>query len=161
MFYALFRYKTTDHELKDYREFPTEEEITEFLAKHWNEIAIDKLIEVLAELKFGLSVIGVGVTSREMEFVDTSEEAEASKVEEENLSDAEIIKQNKEALDHADKAIAAAADDMKDDKKKDWKICSKCKVNKVAPWNKKKICSKCQKPPGKRKYTPRKKPKID
>lgn len=31
-----------------------------------------------------------------------------------------------------------------EDKKKDWELCSKCEVNKVAPWNKKGICSPCQ-----------------
>ena len=59
MFYALFNW--TKSQIRDYREFPTEEEMTTFLAKHWDEIAIYKLIEALAELKFGLSTVKFGI----------------------------------------------------------------------------------------------------
>ncbi|GAG11010.1 unnamed protein product, partial [marine sediment metagenome] len=30
------------------------------------------------------------------------------------------------------------------DLKADWKYCTKCEENKVAPWNKSGICSSCQ-----------------
>lgn len=153
MYYVLFRYKKGRCE-KDYQGFRTEEALSLFLMEKGLEIHIDKIIESLAELKFGL--INVLDTMREKTEKEETEEFKAAEKEfDQEIKDAEIIRKNKKALKKADKAIAAAANERAD-KKANWKVCPQCKVNKVAPWNKKGICSSCQKPPGKRKYTLRK-----
>ncbi len=74
---------------------------------------------------------------------------------EEDLTEAEILKQNKatlgkigkapaveQTLERGEKAIKAA--ELEQGRKKDWKKCSKCNFHHVAPWNKKGICSVCQ-----------------
>lgn len=62
------------------------------------------------------------------------------------LSDEEIMRKNKAALERADKVIEAAKKDKKVEKfdKSNWKDCPTCGVEKVAPWSKKGICSICQ-----------------
>lgn len=72
-----------------------------------------------------------------------------------DMTDEEILQKNKEALEKADKAIADAKKTFSRDKT-GWELCTKCGTNKVSPWNKKGICSPCQRPKGTRKYTKRK-----
>lgn len=185
MYYVLFRWKKTRE--RDYMGFQAEKEIIIFLSKHLGDIVVDKIVNVLAELKFGLSAID----PREMEFVDTSEERKEGKEapdylpeeipgpdgadnipeEEQEMSDEEIIRKNKEALrssedmlERGDKAIAAAAEEMKSSsaRTRNWPLCPTCRTNKVAPWSKHKTCSKCRKPKGMRKYDmTKRKAKID
>lgn len=141
---------------KDYEYFKTENELLDFLMLSRKEIDIDKIFEFLAELKFGLTTVKLGVAA-------DPEKTEEEKIEDfkgageeldQEIEDAEIIRKNKEALNHADKAIATAEEEMKvgPARTQNWLVCTKCKVNKVAPWSKYKICSKCRKPKGTRKY---------
>ena len=51
----------------------------------------------------------------------------------------------KAALDKADRLIKDEKERMLASKK-EWELCSRCHVNKVAPWNKKGVCSPCQHP---------------
>lgn len=120
------------------------------------------------------------------EIIDETEEKEALKIPDEailepgeksamekigddietEMTEEEIIKKNKERLNRADKAIAAAKKDLakRDTKliinpaekpakkshsekyydKTDWPICPDCKKNKMAPWNESGRCSECQ-----------------
>lgn len=73
----------------------------------------------------------------------------------ENLTEEEIKKKNKEALKRAEKSIEAAKKEQ-EKKVKGWALCTECNFHHVAPWNKKGICSVCQRPKGTRKYTKRK-----
>lgn len=151
MYYVLFHKKNGE---KNYRAYQTEDEALSFLMKKGKDIHVDKVIESLAELKLGFTVIN----SKDMEFVENidffTEEAEKLRTEEkkEEVTDAEIIQKNKEALKKADVAIEHAAEDLKSDKKLEWKTCPKCKVNRVAPWSKHQECSFCRRPKGTRKY---------
>ena len=85
---------------------------------------------------------------------------------EEEMTDEEIIKKNKELLKKADGAMAAAEKDLaktntkliinpaekpekrhytqNEDRKKDWATCPECKKNPMAPWNTSGRCSECQ-----------------
>lgn len=155
MIYVLFHWMKNQE--RDYREFQNEDQAYNFLVDNIKDIHVHKIIAALAELKFGLSAI----SPREMEFVDTAEEAALSRAEEEEVTDADIIRKNKEALDKADKAIAAAEADLKSGKREGWTVCPKCNVNKVAPWNKKKICSKCQRKSSRKYDMTKRKAKID
>lgn len=166
MYYVLSFKKGTDK--KDFQSFNTEDNLILYLFEHGNEIRIHKIIEAAAELKFGLiNVLDTMREKTEEEEIKDFKAAEKELKEEvivapfpeatepEELTqeeiDAEIIQKNKEALNHTDKAIAAAAKDQKEDKAYKWKICPKCNVNKVAPWSKHKECSRCRRK-GTRKY---------
>lgn len=49
----------------------------------------------------------------------------------------------KAALDKADLLIKDEKERMLASKK-EWELCSRCHVNKVAPWNEKGVCYRCQ-----------------
>lgn len=160
MIYVLFHWMKNQE--RDYMGFQTEKELIIFLAKTWGEIVVDKIIQALAELKFGLSVID----PKEMEFFDTAEEAKAAKPEEEKAPDyLPELKSVDEVLDRADNAIKKVKVEMAKSVHRtiDWKTCPICKARKVAPWSKHQECSFCRRPKGTRKYvmTNRKKSKID
>lgn len=84
---------------------------------------------------------------------------------EKEMTEEEIIKKNKEALNRADNAIVAAEKDLekttgfipkpvvesikrsyrkRESDKTDWPTCPECGKNKMAPWNKSDRCSECQ-----------------
>lgn len=91
-----------------------------------------------------------------------------------DLSDDEMMKENKKALEKIEakreltpeertKAALEDADRLierekkkQEQKKKGWRLCSKCNKNRIAPHNKKGICTECQhSSEGKRKYEKR------
>jgi hypothetical protein len=61
----------------------------------------------------------------------------------EDLTDEEILKKNKAALKHAEKAMEAAKKEQKGSKST-WRICTKCNINRISPMNKSGICTACQ-----------------
>lgn len=155
MYYVLFSHKGKTA-TRDYREFQNEDQAFNFLVDNIKTIFVDKIIESLTELKFGLTMVKAKVGEAPDPEKTEEEEIEEFKAAGEELDqeiiDAEIIRKNKEALKMADTAIKHAAEDQKSDKKLEWKTCPKCKVNRVAPWSKHEICSKCRRPKGKRAY---------
>lgn len=100
---------------------------------------------------------------------------DTEKEQKQDLTDDEILEQNKKALkdmakgkltpEERTKAALGDADRLikseekrEEQRKKGWKLCEKCNSNRVAPWNKKQICSECQNSSeGKRPYKRRKK----
>lgn len=49
----------------------------------------------------------------------------------------------KALLKRADNALERAREDL-EAPKKEWELCLRCHVNKVAPWNEKGVCYRCQ-----------------
>lgn len=116
----------------------------------------------------------IGETGEKMEETEPGEsltgekssmEKIADKIDEE-MTEEEIIKKNKEALRRGEAAIVAAKKDLaktntkliinpaekparrpyiqKEDRKKDWSKCPECNRRRIAPWNKSGRCSHCQ-----------------
>jgi hypothetical protein len=70
----------------------------------------------------------------------------ADKIDEEkkeDLTEAEILKKNKQALKRAEVSMEAAKKEQ-NGSKETWRICSKCNKNRISPVNKKGICTPCQ-----------------
>ncbi|MCK4789791.1 MAG: hypothetical protein KAV87_38985 [Desulfobacteraceae bacterium] len=63
-----------------------------------------------------------------------------SEMKEGELTDDEKVEAS---IDEADQIIEREKQ-RQEQKKKGWKLCSECNSNRVAPWNKKQICSVCQ-----------------
>lgn len=171
MYYVLFNY--TKGKKKHERSFETcrsEKEMIDLLHEHYKEIEVYRIIETARSYHLGLVV-----TEELIKSVLTPQEEDelGLKAAAEKVERRKIMKQNKEALeriegkpeltdeektktalDNADQLIEREKQ-RQEQKKKGWKLCSTCNSNRVAPWNKKGICSPCQKPPGKRKYKKR------
>ncbi len=174
MFYVLFTYSKGQRE-RDFRGFRSEHELIEFLHKDYEKIDIVQIISVEKSYRLGLieteELAKSALIAQEIE-TDLPDPAEsktgmekmADQVEEE-MTDEEILKKNKEALQRGEKAIAAAEKDLEkttgfipkpvaksikrhytqnEDRKKNWKLCPDCHKNKIAPWNKAGRCSECQ-----------------
>lgn len=172
MYYVLFHYIKNTR--KDFISLGNEPSVIRFLHDNFEQLIVDDIIEVKAKYRLGLVVTKDYVKSElepeeeaespvPIEVVNNSEAIlrekklkelkteEASAMEkiaddiekefkEEGLTDEE---KTKKALDDADDLIAREKEREKQ-KKKGWKLCTKCNSNRVAPWNKKKICSTCQ-----------------
>lgn len=78
-------------------------------------------------------------TKEEMEFVEKQDLPDLLEDPQELTDDEKA----EAALKKADRLIVAGKKAMKEEKK-GWATCAKCNKNKVAPWNKKGICSPCQ-----------------
>jgi len=72
-------------------------------------------------------------TSKIVEHID-------EEMREEELKDEE---KTEKVIDEADQVIEREKK-RQEQKKKGWELCTECNSNRVAPWNKKGICSKCQ-----------------
>lgn len=142
MYYVLFHYNK-GQKGKDFRGCRSEDDVINFLHDNHKKIEILKIIEVNREYRLGLVVSEYfGISGPDITQPSTGMSKIAEEIDKEIKEDEDNLRKNKEALERADKAIAAAKE--LEDKKKDWQLCSKCQLHKVAPWNKKGICSSCQ-----------------
>ena len=76
---------------------------------------------------------------------DIEEETKKDEVPVEGFAEEGLTpeERTKKVLSEADLLIEREKQRQKQ-KKKGWKLCTKCNSNRVAPWNKKKTCSPCQ-----------------
>ena len=95
---------------------------------------------LMQSLESALKNLEEAVEKTETELKQMEEMGEKESTEEEELTPEE---RTKVALDDADNLIEREKKRQKQ-KKKGWKLCTKCNKNRVAPWNKKQICSPCQ-----------------
>lgn len=173
MYYILFHY-TEGLRAKDFYASRTEGGVIEFLHKNYKGIEVIHIIEVKAEYRLGIIVTEEYVKSslqpeeeseslvelekkpeeiikenkKTLEELEAGEPSAMSKIAddiEEEIKEDELTDEEKveEAIDEADRLIEREKL-MQEQKKKGWKLCSKCNSNRVAPWNKKGICSPCQ-----------------
>lgn len=172
MYYVLFHYiKKTG---KDWYCFLTESKVIEFLHENYEDIEVDQIIEVKAEYRLGLIVtedyaksalepeeeteplVDLGRKPEEilkekkskLKEIEAEEPSAMEKIAdeiEEEIKEDELTPEQRtqKSLDDADDVIERAKK-REDQKKKGWELCIKCNRNRVAPWNKKKICSTCQ-----------------
>lgn len=132
MYYVLFSYKGKIG--RGFERFRYESDVIKFIHEKFKEMEVERIIKVGKEYRLGL------VVNEEL-IKSTLEPIEEENTEEE--IEKEILQQNKAALQKADKALKRGRKDL-EGKKKEWELCSRCHVNKVAPWNKKGVCSPCQ-----------------
>jgi len=92
--------------------------------------------EILKQNKKTLEELEDGEASAMSKIADDIEKEQ----EEEELTDEEKVQGT---MDEADELIEREKK-REEQKKKGWKLCVECNSNRVAPWNKKKICSVCQ-----------------
>jgi len=131
MYYVLFNYKGEIG--RGFERFRYESDVIKFIHEKYKEMEVERIIEVAKEYRLGL-VVNEGFIKSVLEPVEKETKEEKEK---------EILQQNKKALEKADKALERGRKDL-EGKKKEWELCSRCHVNKVAPWNKKGVCSPCQ-----------------
>lgn len=164
MYYVLFNYIEEPRE-RDFEQLGSEAAVINFLHEKYKEIDVCQIIEVSGKYRLGLIVTEDFIKStlnplKEKEILrknkKTLEELEAGeasamskigadieKEKEEELTEEEIRKKEKEALKKADGAIDAAKKELKDSRTA-WLKCPVCKVRTMAPWNKTGKCSYCQ-----------------
>ncbi len=130
MYYVLFNY-TKGQKEKDFQAFRSEQETIDFQHENYKEIEVYRIIETARSYRLGLVVTE--------ELIKSVLEPEEEQPEE--LTDEE---KTEEVLEKADQVIKREEEKLKE-KKKDWKYCTKCNSNRVAPRNTKGICSPCQK----------------
>lgn len=181
MYYVLFHY-TEGLRAKDFHACRSDADVIEFLHENYKGIEVTEIIEVKRGYRLGLIVTEDYVKSalepeeeteplvdlgrkpeeiikenkKKLEEIETEEpsamEKIADEIEEEIKEDKLTPEQRtKKALSDADDVIAREKK-REEQKKKGWELCIKCNRNRVAPWNKKQICSPCQRPEGKRPY---------
>ena len=172
MFYVLFHYiKKTG---KDWFPCSIESKVIQFLRESYEDIKVDQIIEVKKGYRLGLVVTEeyikstlepaeeteslVELVKKPEEIIKknkkTLEELEAGEpsamekigddieqeMKEDKLTDEE---KTKKALDDADDLIVREKK-REEQRKKGWKLCTECNSNRVAPWNEKGTCSRCQ-----------------
>jgi len=172
MYYVLFHF--TKKTGKGWLPFSIESKVIEFLHESYEDIKVIQIIEVKAEYRLGLvvtedyiksvlepveeteSLVGLGTKPEEIikenkEKLEEIEKEEPSametiadeiegEIEEDKLTPEQ---RTKKALKDADDIIARERK-REEQKKKGWELCTQCNSNRVAPHNKKGICSECQ-----------------
>jgi len=158
MFYLLFRRAEANRE-KDYLGFKSKEDMAKFIQEHKNGIRIERAIEVTKEFKLNwivqLDAIGKSGRGRprkekkkagpEQPDQEEPDEEETEMIEKPEETEKEAERKTETLMNRADSAIEAAKK-AREDKEKNWELCIKCKIHKVAPSNKKKICFSCLPP---------------
>ena len=169
MYYVLFDH-IKSKKGRDFRIFNYEPEVIDFLHENYKVIEVYRIIETARSYRLGLVVTEELIKSvlepeeeteslvpidkdldnailrekkRKLKELETEEPSAMEKIidetEEELTDDKKVEKQ----IDEADQLIEREKKREKQ-KKKGWKLCTVCNSNRVAPWNKKKICSPCQ-----------------
>jgi hypothetical protein len=172
MYYVLFHYKNKRG--KAWIPCSIEPKVIEFLHESYGEIFVDEIIEVKAKHRLGLVVTEDYVRSelepekeaeslvpidkdldnailrekkRKLKEIETEEPSAMKEDEvpvegfaEEGLTPEE---RTKKVLSEAELLIEREKEREKQ-RKKGWKLCTVCNSNRVAPWNKKQVCSPCQ-----------------
>lgn len=166
MYYVLFHYKEGRQEL-GVQGFRYDSDVVNFLHEEHKEIEVHRIIEVAREYRLGLIVTDEYIKSvlepeeeteslvpiegtkvklilqekkKKVGELEAEEASPEEEQEEDNLTDEEKVEKQ---IDEADQLIEREKG-RQEQKKKGWKLCTKCNSNRVAPWNKKKICSPCQ-----------------
>ena len=173
MYYVLFTH-TKVKKGTDFRAFKFEKEVIEFLHNSHEDIEVYRIIETARSYRLGLvvteelikSVLEPGEETeslvelerkpeeilkenkKALEELETEKPTAMEKIIDDTKEEMEKAKltpeeRTKKALSEADLLIAREKL-RQEQKKKGWELCIKCNSNRVAPWNKKKICSPCQ-----------------
>lgn len=173
MYYVIFHYKEGRQEL-GVKGAAYESDIINFIHDNYKEIDVHRIIEVKAEYRLALVVTEDHVKSvlepeketeplvelgkkpeeilkenkKTLEELEAGEPSAISKIAEEieeEIKEDELTpeQRTKKSLDDADELIEREKL-RKEQKDKGWALCTECNSNRVAPWNKKKICSECQ-----------------
>jgi len=171
MYYVLFNY--TKDLKKDFLACRSEQETIDFLHENYKKIRVYRIIETARSYHLGLVVTDEYVKSvlepqeeteslvpideekdkqilkenkKTLEELEAGEPSAMSKIAddiEEEQEEETAEEKLRKTLDRGDKAMAAAEKSLAE-KNKDWKLCTQCNKRKIAPWNKKGICSLCQ-----------------
>ena len=170
MYYVLFHYQEGRQAL-GVQGFKYDSDVISFLHEEHKEIEVHRIIEVAREYRLGLIVTDEYIKSilepeeepeslvpievvdnakailrekkrklKELETEEPSAIEEATADTDKGLTDEEEVEKQ---IDEAD-GIIEREKLRQEQKKKGWKLCTKCNSNRVAPWNKKQICSPCQ-----------------
>lgn len=158
MYYVLFHWSKGKME-RDFQKFRSEREAIDFLHEKYKEIEVYRIIESAKSYHLGLVVTEELIKSvlepeeeDELRLKAAAEKVERRKIMKQNKEALEKIEQKPEltdeektktALDDADQLIEREKQ-RQEQKKKGWKLCTKCNSNRISPVNKKGICTPCQ-----------------